>query len=328
MVVSCTLYAFLVLFSPWIAIPYSDAMGLVFPLAVLNLYMWETPEGAGSVLKWLLIGFISWTGYKIKPQLLFALLAILAVGFLDLLQKRDLLKKARILALLAAGILPAMFLIRLALKPMTETLDESKTVGPAHFLMMGLNTETMGIYNQDDVDFSASFNNQKDRNKASLQVIGERIHEMGPKGLFLQMVRKTLSNYNDASWNWENEDRDIFYFEKMEPSTKILSSLLRKLYYSNEPGSFFTVFLNVSQMLWLVVLAASLVSVFAKGREKERSVIMLTLIGLSLFQVLFECRSRYFYSYVCFYVLLSVMGMKLLADTLAARKSARETEKA
>ena len=56
-------YLLLVGLSPWVSIPYSDAVGLFFPTAILAVYLQSTSKKISFFLKWIGIGFLSWFGY-------------------------------------------------------------------------------------------------------------------------------------------------------------------------------------------------------------------------------------------------------------------------
>ena len=41
---------------------------------------------------------------------------------------------------------------------------------------------------------------------------------------------------------------------------------------------------------------------------------MITIIGLTLFELIFEARARYLFAYVPLYIILAVCGIKFLLD--------------
>ena len=53
-----------------------------------------------------------------------------------------------------------------------------------------------------------------------------------------------------------------------------------------------------------------------KKREENRyiSVLILAVLGLTLFQILFEARARYLYSYVPIYAILACGAVKAVLD--------------
>ena len=67
-------------------------------------------------------------------------------------------------------------------------------------------------------------------------------------------------------------------------------------------------------MIWLAVLAVGIFSIFRK--EKEVAVIMLSVIGLTVFELLFEARARYLYTYTPFYILLAAIGIQHFRSAL------------
>lgn len=76
-------YILHVAFSPWIGIPYTDAMTLLIPISVLRLYQ-TAKRGSHPVVSWAALGFLSAFGYKLKPQCAIILIAIViceGVGF-------------------------------------------------------------------------------------------------------------------------------------------------------------------------------------------------------------------------------------------------------
>ena len=63
-------------------------------------------------------------------------------------------------------------------------------------------------------------------------------------------------------------------------------------------------------MIWLTILFAGIFSVFQKENRRWTSVIMLAVIGLTVFELLFEARARYLYTYTPLYILLAVAGIQ------------------
>ena len=74
------LYVLLVGLSPWVSIPYSDSMGLLFPCLIAWLTFRRLRGGLGrTLLRWGLIGVCACIGYRIKPQILILLIIIIIV---------------------------------------------------------------------------------------------------------------------------------------------------------------------------------------------------------------------------------------------------------
>ena len=147
--------------------------------------------------------------------------------------------------------------------------------------MMGMNVEGQGVYFQEDVDFSSHFNSSEERTKNNLIVAKNRIKEMGLLGFVKQMVYKTLINYNDGSYAWGVEGH--FYNELRVDTNDSLSPLLKKIYYSIDNESLYhKIWINFVQSIWICVLFFTICVSF-KNRNKDVVVLLLSIIGLTIF---------------------------------------------
>ena len=173
--------------------------------------------------------------------------------------------------------------------------------------MMGLNSETMGVYSREDVAFSDSFSTQKERNEADLRVALERVRTLGVKGLARLAVQKTLTNYGDGTFCWDGEGE--FYVGAVERGDSAFGSFLRNLYYSRQwEGRWFPLWANFAQLLWLAVLFLGCVCAW-RPADARLDCLMLAILALSAFELLFEARARYLYIYAPLYIALAVRGL-------------------
>lgn len=311
------LYGLLIGISPWVSIPYSDSVALFFPTAILAVLLMMPAGGALGLARMFLIAFLSYFGYRIKPQVLIVLIAIVLVWLAEKLfsSQRDKWRFPRIGKMLSVctGFLCAVLLCESMAADVKVPLDENKQLGIAHFLMMGLNEEEFGAYYQRDVSYSWRIENREERTASNLRIAWERAREMGPVGLCRQFLRKTLTNYNDGTFCWGGEG--IFYREILPETDGILSPFLRNLYYGpkeiyqGEYGKYYGVWQNGVQAVWMLTL---LLSSFAVLRKKDEriAVVMLTLIGLTIFETLFEARARYLYCFVPLYIMMAAAGFE------------------
>ena len=67
------------------------------------------------------------------------------------------------------------------------------------------------------------------------------------------------------------------------------------------------------------MLFLSFFSVFGK-KDKTRSVMMLTVIGLTIFLTVFEARARYVYTNLPIFILLAVSGLNSITDRVQSMK--------
>lgn len=307
----CVLFLVLVGMSPWVVIPYSDATGLVFPILITYLYV-DCPKRLNG-WKWFLIAAISYFGCRIKPQICIITIAILIVSVLGTISRREIsgrqvfLKAGYFLA--GAGL--AALIFTAGVKSIGLELDAERKFGISHYLMMGMNRETMGVYRSEDVKFSVGFETQAERTAGNLKVTAERIKDMGPAGFLKQIARKTLTNYNDGTFAWCVEGS--FFTEILPEGDNFLSRFLRSIYYPPEQGGeYYRIWSNFEQAVWLNILLLSAFSVIAK-KESTIAVIMLAIIGLTVFEAIFEARARYLYIYAPLYIVLAAKGLETIA---------------
>lgn len=309
------IFVFNVALNPWLTITYSDAITLVIPIAVLRLYQ-LTANGRFIYLKWAVIGFITYFGYKIKPQVIIVALAIGIVQLMRLVFNKEFVKEkssriksaVSVASFASAVIVCALFTNAVMYSLPVETNDDA-AFGIPHFFMMGLNTETDGMYNQDDVNFSESFESAEERSENNWRVAKERLQNMGIGGMLKHLVTKCLVNYGDGTFAWGNEGN--FYFSVPEEPNTFSAPLLRSLYYKYT-GDNYQVFATLEQFLWISVLVGCC-GVFLKIRKKGRIdnvllIAVISLIGITLFQTIFEARARYLFNYSPFFIFVSALG--------------------
>ena len=72
-------------------------------------------------------------------------------------------------------------------------LDENKQMTITHYLMLGLNPYTEGVYCEEDMVYSRDFPDVKSRQKANLEVAKSRLKSMGAKGYIELLIKKNIS---------------------------------------------------------------------------------------------------------------------------------------
>lgn len=316
-------YLCLVAISPWVTVPYSDSVGLFFPILIFSIYVYNPKKCnyATSFIKWCSIALLSYIGYKIKPQIIILFLGIIITElYIHIIHINEIkghlkqtMKGFRSFCIAAVlGFVMAALLANPMIKSTHITLNPEQAFGPTHFLMMGINPETIGIYNRADVDFSGSFSTKAERNAANLQVTKERIQAMGPSNIIRHMTKKVLLNYNDGTFFWGGEG--TFYKKVLPEKNHYISSFFRNLYYNRDyKGKYYSIWANFAQMIWLTILFFAMLSGFF-CKEKKITVVMISIIGLTLFELIFEARARYLFAYVPLYIILAVCGIKFLLD--------------
>lgn len=295
------LYVILIGTSGWLDIYYSDSLALIFPMAIV--YIWVKCK---KVIKYPIIGFLAMFGVNIKPQCIIVLIAIIVWEIVSFISaSRDIkLKIAKGLFLIALGMFAGLLLAG-ACKRTSIEIEEEASFSPTHYLMMGL--KGYGGYNLSDVEFSQSFATRKERNEANIDEALRRISDKGLTGMGNHLAGKAMYNYHDGTFGFENITVDWFWKSgrKVEnPLAALLTNAVRG------GGTLHLITDLIRQSVWLTVMMSLCILPFVfrklKGTETI-TICTLSLFGLFMFLMIFEARARYLYIYVPFYICIAAI---------------------
>lgn len=304
------LFAILGAFSPWITIPYSDTFSMIFPILSFFLYIY-LPNNKLKYISWFFIAFLSITGMLIKPQTIIVLIAIIIAELIRLLS--DLTKKSIFNFLIILGIILSSnslsnFIHKISLDYINFGIIPGRNFTYTHYLMMGLNPDTFGVYSDTDTALSYSTGSVEERESKNWNVIKERINTMGLSSYASFSAHKLLVNFNDGSFAWGGEGG--FYVEIFNDKTPV-SQLLKNYFYHN--GTYNSIFFQMTQITWLFVLMQIPFIIFIKDKNNlSKLTIILTVLGISIFSHLFEARGRYLFLYLPFFIMLSSLSLNEL----------------
>lgn len=302
-------YVVLLGLSAWYVIPYSDGTGLIFPVLILYIYQ-KLDNQKLTIVKWGLIMLLSYWGYRIKPQVIIILIAIIIVELIKFFSYSIDLKiiKKKIIVLLTC-VFVGVFSIKTNESLVHKSgfiLNKEDNIGMIHFAKMGLNNKTNGVFNQDDVDYSMSIPTEKERNRRNIEIIKKRLNNYGISGIAKHMVKKTLVNFNDGTFAWGAEGH--FYNEIKTNVNTTVAPRLKKIYYNG--GKYYKYLSTLEQMFWIVSLILLLGIWFSKSNDNVLFVILLSLIGITIFELIFEARARYFIVYVPLFITCAMIGLR------------------
>ncbi len=297
-------YLLLIYISPWISIPYSDSLSLIIPILLLYIYIFFNKN---ICLKFILLTFIFVLAINIKPQTAIIYIAILIFDLIISFKLKYIIKKILIIIL---TFLVTTQCFELYTKDITNQLNKELATTYIHYIKMGLNENSSGEWNSEDVIFSQSIISKKDRDEANKQVIIERLSNFTTQGFIKHFAKKTLLTYNDGTFAWGKEGN--FYNIILEKDN-FSSDFTRNIYY--EDGKYNKVFNVFQQANWLMLLVLTVFSLFINKDEKNyKLIIYLTLIGLFIFETIFEARARYLFSNVPIFIICAMYGVQNLIE--------------
>lgn len=297
------LYVILVGSSPWVIIPYSDSLALIIPILCLFIYIYLEKE---YILKYILLCLISFMSFNIKPQCLIVFIAICFIDILKHLNKKEF--KVLLIKMVLVVVLAFISFTTLNYFKSFQGLDDEKRLGMTHYLMMGANYDTYGTYSVDDANFSINYEGKKYRDEANIQIFKDRYRNR----TFLEnldfLYNKAYENFKDGTFTFGLEGGG-FYFEIYHPNHPLFK-ILSDIFYST--GKYYGVVRIIRQAIWVTVLLLNVIGLFKKDDNSYKQIVIISLFGLLLFEMLFEARSRYLFIYVPFYILLASCAFKYI----------------
>lgn len=336
--------------SPWIMVPYSDTFGMLFTVSILWAYVCLAPpkianaEGAKGreqrrrIARWAIIGFATVMGYYIKPTVIFIFVAIICVEVCIACARAHAHRKTEksrnakakasvskdgqrpIRNVLVRSIVPCLIGFVLAygcvsvVKSSTYDVQEQAAFSPMHFLMLGSNGATGGVYADADVLYSASFETIEDRNRANLKEYLFRVNSRTWEQNVEFVVRKACTNFADGSFAWEVEGD--FYQVIVGTNPAVLG------FYGIDSLDWATAspFEYVAQFFWILALAAAFLIVLGSRPSKAEVAMSFALLMLGVFLMIFEARARYLFLYLPYLIVLAAVGWNRLRERFAGRR--------
>ncbi len=321
---SYLLYTLWIGFNPYLLITYSDAVGLIFPLVLFRLFqlVLRKDRGKAVIPTASVAGVFAGLGYAVKPQTVIVFIAgIIVTAFVFFLRK----DRKQFYAVIAAVFMFPVVLITVnnAIYPsLGLELDKAKSFGFSHYIMMGLNPETDGVYSNEDTEFTNSIKDPSERRAENLRVTEERLKEYGISGLLGHLKRKQLINFCDGTFSW-GIDGNFFAGPVLGDMPAVredspLRPMIHSFIVAGERN--YDKFRDLMQLFWLTVLFfGSAGEIFALkrliGRDFEGNpafsilgVLFLSLYGLTVFELIFEAKARYLFTYLPLFLIAGVYG--------------------
>lgn len=308
------IYVVLIDLSGWMVLPYSDGVGVIFPVTFLYLYLrWK--ECLNNNKKNLYIYFMLAIGvvaYRIKPYTTIVLISVFIIETFNLLKriKQGLMiawKSYVIETLVAmAGFLCASVLTSQLIYSMGFTIDDGREMGVSHYLMMGLNDNSWGGFSEEDFKFSDAIYGKELKRQSELKMAKSRLSEMGVTGYVNLVIHKFAKDYLDGTFGWGRSD--TFYME-IYPSRGTISNILRSWYYGY--GNLFSYHALIRQLLWVgVLIFVPFSSITKKEFNTIEKVLIFSVLGFILYLQLFEAQARYVFVFVPLFQILAAIGEK------------------
>lgn len=318
----------LVVLSPWMIVPYSDTYTIAIPIIIFYLYT-KVKEKENKPIKYLLValmGILTIAGYYLKPTSIIIIIAIiLSEILLGKFNKKDIKEKSKNLIICITTFLVAIIIFLVGYKIwdnielgkyISKEEREKNSLTMTHYLMMGLNKVPIegsdkfmyGTINGADFEGSTSREGKKAKQEYNIAVIKQRLSDYG-------IIGYTKYLYNKA--NWILSDGTFFYgceggFFTSDTYNQNNLSKIFKPYFQIQTDEYKNITANIMQISWILVLFGLIFSINKEENEKQKQINILkfSIIGLIMFILLFEGRSRYLINYLPIFIIVGVYGIK------------------
>lgn len=296
--------------NPYNVWPYSDPFSLWIPVSIVAIIVLIE----NAYVKIGLFAAISIFAFQIKPQNSIPVIALACVAIICIDKLIHIkLPKVKIVKCLCSILVCGMIMlygVSLARGSFFEKIpiDETKELTFNHFFMMGLNQDAKGGWSGEDVVFSTSISDPEERAQANIQEAKHRLSEMGIMGYIRFLWHKLNKLCNNGTLDYSTSTGDWYDIVYPEKNT-LASPFLRSLFYYD--GANYPVYFTAMNILWAFILICCLMASIVNFRENDPIQFWLgtSIVGLFLFELLFEAQARQLYSFMPLFVLYGVFGI-------------------
>ena len=278
---------------------YTDTITMIFPAAMLLLlYNFNNSRSNMRIFYLVAIGVVGAMGIVLKTNIVIPLVAV----FIYVICTNKIVKGiVNNLIILAAFLL--IFSGYKAVANYVMPIDYSEAGLPmTHWVMMGL--KNSGAYNEEDVNFSASFESKKEAQKANIQEIKNRLREYGAKGYLEFLTRKIKFTWNDGT-----------YYSVNKLSREPLENNIIEEHVVGEKNHPFIYFSQMSHLALITLIFISSLAAFKKKNSyRFMQCTQIAIFGVFLFLIIWETRSRYLVCILPLMMFSAIGGLDYLGE--------------
>ncbi len=328
------LYLVLVGISPWKIAPYTDTYGLIFPIMCVYFYVCFR-QAQHTWSRYLCVFFsivAGMAGGFVKPNLYIVVIALLGTELLGLLKApkerwRFVLAEFALAAVLAFG--GRAYAGRI-IDEIGLDFNKEIEAGWQHYFLMGLNEETTGGYNANDVAIFGEFQtSRRDRAHAELERAADRLRDRGFFGTLYFYLNKMVMTFNDGVFGWCSEVWIDEYYPVETASNTALTQRLRGIFWPSDAGYDVGGYRTLCQLVWIFSILCIPGIALYKGKEREEyGIFTICFLGIFFYQLLFEARARYLFVFLPVLLTISVCGAQEYTNRIvpALKKRRRQSK--
>lgn len=287
---------------------YTDTPGLLLLtiLIYLDIRIFRENSFPKRIAYAILMGIIAGITYHVKviPFIIF-----IAMVIAEIFHRHRAREKAVIIALALSCCIGTWTLVgsisnRISSEQfgITAEAKEHWQFPLTHWIMMGLNKESMGGYHERDVIYTAYFSSMEERETENIKVIIERMNELGTEGFLVHIIQRKLPR------TWGNcclAGDDYIGRMPRDWNNPVVQ-------FMKQDGKYHDYCLVYAWTYYVVLFVGIVLSGIMAIRNRQGQDVLLmgriALLGLAFFQMLWECNSRYLITFIPLLIIMALDG--------------------
>lgn len=288
---------------------YSDSLSMFFTILILYLFLILKGSNNKKKKNLLLIfmGIILAISWKVKITGVFIGIAIVVYQFLSKLNKQ-ILKSYLCIGLVSILVLLSFSFIMSKQLYQNGNLDVNK-IPIVHWIMMGLVDN--GNYNKELFDYTISYDSYDEKKEADIMKIKEILKNYSCNDFIKHLTVKLKFAWNDGT----------YYAPVKLEKNPVNKNLAHEFILNN--GKYVIFYKYFPQIMHLSLLFLIVCSCIKLIKDKDylstKYILVICLVGIILFLLIWENRSRYVLTVFPICLALAVDGIDLVNDFIISR---------
>lgn len=308
--VAIALVGALMALSPWVSIPYTDALAWWTPITAVGLLVAarRSARAVSSVVLVAVAGIVLGAGYAAKVLPIVGTVAAIltyatsrreATEWASSLRGRAVLSVVLVVGTLIGAQATSAWADKQAGLP---RLDRSVAQTPLVYVAQGIRIQTdrktgeivsWGGFDR-EITVRTMNRTTDEQNAYALSVIRSSIAERGLAGVLRFAWDKMLFNWGDGSFWARNEGYDL-----TAPMVRTGEQVELIRAFNAPEGSYWRAHITLAQIIWLCVLLAAAAGLVLRRRISPDVLLLVwTSLGIAAFVLVFQGRSRYLLCHV------------------------------
>lgn len=287
---------------PYSTIMYTDTTSMFLPVAFLYSFIKinDYKDSKRKYMYYILIGLLAFISLKLKVT---ALIVVVAFVITELFVQHKFMKVMKTVIIGFATFIIVYvgytgFLKKTGI--MGIPYEDTKAVPFTHFIMMGMYGS--GAFSAEEWQFTLRLPDYKTRKSENIRVIRERLKNYGTQG-YIKFLNNKITGQTWGSGTYD--------FESILNSYSVDNNIAHQFLLTN--GKYYRAVFYYCQIYHFAMLVSILISVIYSLKNKNEESILtiskMSILGLLIFLLIWETRSRYMLNFIPIYILVFTSGI-------------------